>query len=1140
MKPPFHTILTAVCILGAGSATAEILLRTDFQGRALDAGTKTASGFSWTSELGEAANASTSLTFTGSATGFIGGYGLASGSLNPPGQPIPVAGNIETAGPWSTTFTFTPDKSADLTTINIISYAISATGVHQTSAKPVTWAVNISGGLVNEMVTASGSDPAGNAPLSLNLDFSGIRLTAGTPYTFTLTVSAASSTGNNIALNSILVNAVPAPGDPITWVGTTGGGTWDIGTTAHWKDAGNNPVTFLNFDGVTFDDTAATGLVTLAETGIQPFSVTIANAALPYTFSGEAWSGAGTLTKTGAGEVTLLIDNNLASTTISGGTLRIGDGGLLGKPGTGSIVNNAALVIAREGSVVLDGNLSGSGTLGIEGPGTTVLTGTITHTGATTVSGGTLRAAGILDSPVTVQSGATLAPGPVATVGILDLPALTLETGSRTRFRADFVSSDMISIIDSNGLAINGSHSVDLIPTAPWVVGDEFPLFTYYTGFSGSIANLQIGNAPHGTYTFIDDDLFGEILVRVDFLDSLVWKGNVNSTWDVNQTANWQLVSNNSAAPFFTYDAVLFDGTAANTTVTVADTTPVGDITFDFNAPTSYQLDGPGTLTGTGFLKKKGTGTLTVTAAVANTGSSEISAGGLMVGNGGATGSLGSGAITNNGALLINRSNTIAVASGISGSGTLTQQGSGTLTLGGSAQNTFTGDVQVSSGILRLGKASALGNSSSGAKKITVAAGAQLEFNGISIAATERTYTFRIAGEGSGTGALVNNTNNGLGAGISSNSGVLNLELTGDATIGGSFRFDLGFSLGTPGVITGNGHTLTKIGTNQVMMRGDASASDISFVVNQGILGAESHDDCLGGAGGLVTVNDTAVLGVWGARSIPTPVILNGGATLRALGGGAATWSGNFTLGGSATVDTSTTGKTLSGIIGGSGGLTKTGSSTLTLSNANTYSGATTVSAGTLLIQQPFLSDNAAVTVGNNGTLNLDFTGTDVVGSLTIAGVSLDPGIYNATTHPNRLAGTGALQVIGSASDYDDWAGPSGFNLAGGRNDDDDGDGLTNFQEYAFGLDPTDPGSVSPVTPPNRSTGTFTYTRRRPAATQLIYSYKSSTTLSGWDPFTPVSETSDNGDPVETINVTIPAALLAEPKLFLRVEATGP
>ncbi len=1138
MKIPIRTILTAVCFLGAGSAMAQIVLRTDFQGRTLNGATRTASGFSWTSDLDQQANASTSLTFTGSATGFTS-YVLNSGSLNPPGQPIPVAGNIETVGPWSTSFTFTPDISVDLTTIQMISYAINSGGVHQLSAKSVAWAVNITGGSVNETVSDSGTDPAGAAPLILNLDFTGTSLEAGTPYTFTLTVSSPAPTGgNNIALNSIEVNGTPAAGDALTWVGTAGGGTWDLDTTAHWKDAGNNPTTFGNFDLVTFDDTAATGIVTLAEAGIQPFSVTFANVTLPYTLSGEAWSGAGTLLKTGAGEVTLLFDNNLASTTISGGTLRIGDGGLLGSPGTGPIVNDAALVIARDGTLVYDGELSGSGTLEIAGPGTTVLTGDVIHTGTTTVSGGTLSVNGILDSPVTVGNGGTLAPGPVAAAGTLDVPALTLESGSRTRFRADFLTSDTIAVINSSGLAINGSHAVDLIPTAPWVVGDQFPLFTYFTSFTGSLTNLQIGNAPHGSYTFIDDNLFGEILVQVDFLDSLTWKGNVDSIWDVNQTANWQLDSDSSAAPFFAYDKVLFDGSAANTAITVADTTPVGDITFNFDAPTSYLLEGPGTLTGTGLLQKNGTGTLTVGVALANTGSTEISAGTVIVGDGDTTGNLGSGAITNNGALAFNRSNAITVGSGISGDGTLTQQGTGTLTLGGSAQNTFTGDVLVSNGFLRLAKTSALGSSSSGAKNVTVAAGAQLDFNGVAIAATDRTYSFRIAGEGDGSGALVNKT--GTGAGISSNSGIMNLELTADATIGGSARFDLGFSLGAPGVITGNGHTLTKIGTNQIMVRGDASASAISFVVNQGILGAESTDTCLGGAGGLVTVNDAAVLGVWGARSIATPVILNSGATLRALGGDAATWSGDFTLGGIAAIDTPSFGKTISGIIGGSGGINKTGGSMLTLTAINTYAGPTTVSAGTLSIQHPYLADTAAVTVGINGVLNLDFIGTDVVGSLTIGANTLPPGIYDASTHPGLISGTGALEVVSVASDYDDWAGPSGFNLTGGPGDDDDGDGLSNFDEYAFGLDPTDSASVSPVTAPNTAAGTFTYTRRKPSLTGLDYAYESSITLAGWAPFTPVSEGTDSGDPVETITVTIPGTLLAEPKLFFRVEATEP
>ena len=209
MKIKILIAILATGLLSSAHSAAAVLLYTDFQGRSLS-GT-TASGFSWTSDLGEAANATTSLAFTGSATGFIGGYNLTSGSLNPPGQPIPVNGNIETVGPWSTSFTFTPATAIELTTIQMISYAISGGGAHQQNPKSVQWAMTISGGTVNETASNSGNDPAGNAPLILDLDFEGVELVAGTPYTFTATVSSPDTLGNNIALNSIQVNAIPEP-----------------------------------------------------------------------------------------------------------------------------------------------------------------------------------------------------------------------------------------------------------------------------------------------------------------------------------------------------------------------------------------------------------------------------------------------------------------------------------------------------------------------------------------------------------------------------------------------------------------------------------------------------------------------------------------------------------------------------------------------------------------------------------------------------------------------------------------------------------------------------------------------------------------------------------------------------------------
>lgn len=261
------------------------------------------------------------------------------------------------------------------------------------------------------------------------------------------------------------MNATPLAGEPFFWVGDAGGGTWDTGTTAHWKNAGGDPVFYSVFTPVVFDDTAAGGLITLAEPDIQPFSVTFANDTLPYVLSGEAWSGPANLVKNGSGEVTLLIENNLAATTINAGTLRIGYGGVDGSPGTGAItINDGSLVIQRDGLVALANELSGDGALEIQGPGTTIVSNS-TLAGTTTVSGGTLRTTGTLASPIVGGGGGTLAPGAAASPGTLGVPALTLEAGSRTIFRAGFSTGDVIEIADAGGLSINGSHSIDLIPT---------------------------------------------------------------------------------------------------------------------------------------------------------------------------------------------------------------------------------------------------------------------------------------------------------------------------------------------------------------------------------------------------------------------------------------------------------------------------------------------------------------------------------------------------------------------------------------------------------------------------------------------------------------------------------------------------
>ena len=135
----------------------------------------------------------------------------------------------------------------------------------------------------------------------------------------------------------------------------------------------------------------------------------------------------------------------------------------------------------------------------------------------------------------------------------------------------------------------------------------------------------------------------------------------------------------------------------------------------------------------------------------------------------------------------------------------------------------------------------------------------------------------------------------------------------------------------------------------------------------------------------------------------------------------------------------------------------------------------------------------------------------------------------------------GNLAYVNAATDYDTWKTDNG--VTGGENDDDDSDGLTNHEEYAFGLDPTGGSSVNPITVPlNKTAGTFTYTRRDPVtkATGLTYTIWTSTNLVNWNPETDLTAVQTPGTPdgngIQQVVVTLTPAPTA-PKLFVQVRA---
>lgn len=120
---------------------------------------------------------------------------------------------------------------------------------------------------------------------------------------------------------------------------------------------------------------------------------------------------------------------------------------------------------------------------------------------------------------------------------------------------------------------------------------------------------------------------------------------------------------------------------------------------------TDADLSWSGNIGGSGALTKTGNGTLVLTGTNTYAGGTTITDGVLQIGDGGSSGSI-TGAVVNNRTLAFNRSDDIAFAGAISGTGEVQQLGAGTLTLTGT--NTYSGGTLIAQGTL-IGSASSFG-----------------------------------------------------------------------------------------------------------------------------------------------------------------------------------------------------------------------------------------------------------------------------------------------------------------------------------------------------------------------------------------------------------------------------------------------
>lgn len=688
---------------------------------------------------------------------------------------------------------------------------------------------------------------------------------ANNPYTGNWTVTSTNASFSTLRLGQLNAGAVNALGTGQVTLntaalvnGVAGGLNSIAGVTVgnnslvRLNGSWNAPTAFVNMTGTTANAVQMTLNGANVSANIGNLSGTaqaqiIANSAgnslttnitADSIYAGTLREGAsGTLafTKAGPAMLTLTGDNMYSGgTTISSGTLQLGNGGTLGSL-AGNVVNNGALAFNRSNALFFDGSISGSGSVSQRGSGTTTLTADNTYAGGTTIDAGTLQLGNggtsgsivgdvVNDGALTInRSDAVTLPGVISGSGRLVQAGAgtTILTADNTYTGATTINAGTLQL--GNG-GVLGSVVGNIVNNSN-LVFDRANLYTFAGLISGGGAVEQRGG---GTTVFTADNTYsGGTTISAGTLQ--LGDGGTSGNVAGNIVNNGALAVNHSNDMFFltpiTGSGALVQRGTGRTVLSAANTytggtmieagmlqvgngftsgSIVGDVVnhgmLTFNRSNTLVFDGA--ISGTGAVTKLGSGATILTANNTYTGGTTIAAGSgtLQLGNGGASGSI-VGNVVNDGLLTIDRADTSTLPGTISGSGALSQRGTGTTIL--TADNTYTGGTSIAAGTLQLGN-----GGGSGSLLGNVTNNGTLAFN--------RADTIAFSDIISGTGGV-----NQLGPGT--------LQLSGDQTYTGTTQISAGTlallgSLQSNTVTVAPGATLSGTG----VIHGD--------VINQGRL----------------------------------------------------------------------------------------------------------------------------------------------------------------------------------------------------------------------------------------------------------------------------------------------------------------
>ena len=355
----------------------------------VNGGTLTLAGTALTATTG---TGSAALTMNAASTATFGGAGVTLGAVTNANTTADALNFTASTG----TVTLASLSGAGATTFGadaVITGGVSVGTVNVTGAL----GANITAGTVN---TGSLAGNVSGGTVTLTGALTG-NVTAGT-------VSAASMTGNvgsSVTISGLLTGDITA-------------GTNSLGSlTSASVTGGTNTIT-----GIATITTLSAGTVNLngttaSITTLSGGTIALGTTALTVsagTFGGVISGANGSLIKSGTDTLILTGTNTFGGgTTISAGTLQLGNGGTTGSLAAGDVANAGTFVISRSDDLTFASKITGAGAFTKLGANILTLTGANEFSGATEVNAGSLAIAhatalGSAAAGTTVLAGAEL------------------------------------------------------------------------------------------------------------------------------------------------------------------------------------------------------------------------------------------------------------------------------------------------------------------------------------------------------------------------------------------------------------------------------------------------------------------------------------------------------------------------------------------------------------------------------------------------------------------------------------------------------------------------------------------------------------------------------------------------------------